>query len=110
MLAAMKVGHGKDGKPESSMPVTGGRFLYTGEGCPRQALHTDFEVNKRRDPHKVPGYFAVCTGQYEAQLSVVPYSYRYLRYSSGAIGVLSNAVKAKKIWIPPYSVFFGSRD
>ena len=104
------MGHGKDGRPEMAMSVTGRKFLYTGEGCPRQALHTEFEVNERRDSHNVPGDFAVCTGQYGAHLWAVPYSHRYLRYSSVAIRVLFNSVKAKKIWIPPYSVFFGRGD
>ena len=110
MRAAIRMVNGMDGKPEMAMPVTGGSFLCTSEGFPRQELHTELEVNKQRHSIKVPGYFAVCTGQYEAHLRDVLYYHKYLCCSSGEIRVISNAVKAKKIWIPPYSVFFGRGD
>ena len=110
IAAAMRLGKEKQGEDAMTIPVSGGRFLYTGKGCPRQVLHTDFEVNRRRDPNKLPGYFAVCTTGIESPLWVVPGSHLFLRRSSEAMRKIAEGVTVIKIVIPPWSILFGRGD
>ena len=41
------------------VPVTGGRILITGENCPRQVAHNDFQVLGKKDLHSFPRYFMI---------------------------------------------------
>ena len=104
IIAAMRLGrHGttRTGVDAMKIPITGGRFLLTGKGCPRQTLHTDFEVLDSGKGEDVPGYFVVCTSGAATPLWVVRHSHVYLRQGALALEHLSKGVKAQKVTIPP---------
>ena len=93
-----------------SIPKSGGRFLLTGKGCPRQILHTDFGVEDDRELSRVPGYFLICTSGAETPLWIVDNSHFYLQQSSGLWPYLSKGLVARKVIIPPYSILIGRGD
>jgi len=96
------------------IPDTGGRFLYTGKGCPRQSLHTDFAAYRDNgspdEATAANGFFALVTGKDASALHVVDYSHTYLKAYDSELPYLSKAVHAKLVTIPPFSVFIGRGD
>ena len=40
---------------EMYVSVTGGRLLITGENCPRQVAHNDFQVPGKKEMDSFPG-------------------------------------------------------
>ena len=60
LLALLKL-HGKNSE-KLVVPNTGGRFLITRKGCPRQKPHNDFQVRDCSE-EKEPGYFIIVSGQ-----------------------------------------------
>ena len=69
LLACLKVWSNRGRKQEKMyMPKTGGRFLLTSRGCKRQVLHSDFNIEPKKntsilDKDFNPGYFALCSGE-----------------------------------------------
>ena len=113
ILAAMRLGGEDMALPAVDTlktPRSGGRFLLTGEGCPRQALHTDFQVEEGSRLSELPGYFLICTTGEATPLWVVDHSHFFLRRPPQALHVLSRGVVARKVIIPPYSVLIGRGD
>lgn len=94
--------------PEMTVPRTGGRFLLTGEGCPRQTTHQDFPT--RSSMEKCPGYFALATGMHSTPIWACENSHLYVFGTAKEIRAFSKAAKLKKIIIPPYSLFIGRGD
>ena len=105
-----KVGSSSFGVEAMAVPKTGGRFLLTGKGCQRQYLHTDFAVGSTPDEKRVPGYFVLCTTRSPTPLWVVNHSHFYLGETDKVKQALSNAVFARKVLIPPFSVLIGRGD
>ena len=113
IIAAMRLdfdGSERRGTRSMSVPVTGGRFLLTSRDCPRQRMHTDFEVNQYRSPTRNPGYFVVVTSANPSPIWVVDGSHFSIRHPGEEMKKLSKWTLAEKIMIPPYSVFVGRGD
>ena len=93
----------RDGEWESQVPITGGRFLLTGEGCPDQTGHNDFPTDSRTNP----GYFAITMSQEKTSLLIFPGSHQYVWYDTQDKKSLAETLKMTEITIPMNSVFIG---
>ncbi|KAI0560010.1 hypothetical protein FGB62_128g110 [Gracilaria domingensis] len=93
-------------------PKTGGRFLGTTRKCKRQTLHTDFSglVTKETMNTGNPGYFVMASGKEGFPLWVSAGSHQLVGMNNQQLRVMSEVYPAKKIIIPPYSVFVGRGD
>ena len=94
------------------LPRTGGRFLLTSEGCPRQAPHNDFNhLDERYDPtneNDSPGYFVIINGDDPFPLWVLPGSHKFLNsYSQRRRKLIGDALQMRKIIVPANSCFVG---
>ena len=105
---ALKLGM-KNGEPfELHMPSTGGRWLGTDEGTDVQDIHCDVTV-LLQDFGIVPecaGYFAMVSGSKGFFIWVAERSHILQQCAH----YKNNPVVVKKIYIPPFSFFFGRGD
>lgn len=97
------------------MMKTGGRWVRHGSNCTREQFHTALPRGTRRDiienKHHNPGYFVIVTGESDSALWVVPFSHRQVSAcSTPIVPLLSKALRAVKIIIPPWSIFIGRGD
>lgn len=92
-----------DGKAESWLPATGGRFLLSGEDVVDQCGHNDFAVKDTLSP----GYFVIVSGIRGASLMVCPGSQKYVRYNPGRRELIRRSLQMEEIMIPPLSMFIG---
>lgn len=60
-----------------NFPVTGGRILLTGEGCPAQTGHNDFDQRKG----SAPAFFFITTGHEPTEILVANGSHKGVDYS-----------------------------
>ena len=115
-VAATKLGITGDlNNPVHVCPKTGGRFLLTSDGCPRQTPHTDFPVpvNKTKpfEPNRVCGYFAIVSGDQPVTLWVCPGSHRVVAHpDKEVVKSMAKGMKMELITVPPYSIFYGRGD
>ena len=86
------------------IPVTGGRYLFTGKDCDVQVGHNEFA---QRPTGKTPGYFVMVTGPEAVSLYVVDHSHNWISYPEETKKILIENQHLKKITIPGNSVFFG---
>ncbi len=86
------------------LPVTGGRFLYTGWKAGDQTGHNDFAI---RPAELLPGVFVILTGPQEVALWVMNHSHKYVFYPDSVKKTLCENLRLEKIIIPGNSVFFG---
>lgn len=100
--------------PPLYIPRTAGRFLITGKGCPRQVLHTDFEVTHGGNDYQAapshPGYFVMAAGKDEFPIWVWERSHVFCNALKQAVEQLSSAVVVKKHIVPAYSVLICRGD
>lgn len=90
-----------------SSPRTGGRFLITGKGCPRQAAHNDFQVPERAQKNRCPGYFMITTGKDPSPLWICEYSHHFVFGTRTELHHFAKALNLRKVIIPANSVFVG---
>ena len=90
-------------------PKSGGRFLATGVGCPRQTAHNDFPHDKYdpNDPKSIPGYFFIVSGDAEFPLWVLPGSHWTHNHSHWRRNLIGVFMKMSKIIVPKNSIFIG---
>lgn len=71
-VTAMKLTGCEDGREAICIPKTGGRWLYTTEGCEAQPLHTDFPIltDDERMKNENPGCFPIATGEENSAIRV----------------------------------------
>lgn len=89
------------------MPASGGRFLITGKGCPRQVPHNDFPVPPRDRKDQLPGYFVIANGDDPFPIWVCPGSHKYVFSKALELDMYAKTMKLKKVIVPPRSVFIG---
>ena len=109
LACALRLVNSADGAT-SWIPNSGGRFLATGVGCPRQSAHNDFSHKNYdpKNPKSFPGYFVVVSGDKPFPLWILPGSHLYPRnqtiWRRNLIGLFS---KMQKIVVPKNSMFIG---
>ena len=84
-------------------PNSGGRFLLTGEGCPAQVGHNDFDHRLG----KGAGFFVMVTGAHPTGLWVCDGSHKNVNQSTRRKLQLADVMRMSLIQIPPNSVFIG---
>ena len=85
------------------LPVTGGRFLVTGQNCPPQDGHNDFN---HEDPAG-PGFFIIVTGSDPCNLWIADGSHKNVNQPDSVKAVIAHVMEMDQITIPPHSVFMG---
>ena len=94
------------------VPKTGGRFLLNSEGCPRQVLHSDFDLEQADgmsviDPRFNPGYFMVATGPGDHAVPIWVNKLGHIAlwsWKQEEERRLFRDGEVTKVWIPPSSV------
>ena len=84
-------------------PNSGRRFLLTGEGCPAQVGHNDFDHRLG----KGAGFFVMVTGAHPTGLWVCDGSHKNVNQSTRRKLQLADVMRMSLIQIPPNSVFIG---
>ena len=82
---------------------TGGRFLLTGQDCPPQTGHNDFDHRAGTGP----GFFIITTGHEASGLWVADGSHKDVYCSDKRKAKIVKASRLKLISIPANSVFVG---
>ena len=108
-MIGLKLGVTTGSGTKCMIPASGGRMLVSPPYCRRQVFHVDYDVQALRGkdakcPPNNPGGFALCTGDKEDWLWIVPRSHYGLQRSFVEGKDCGPAYEAEKISIPAYSV------
>jgi hypothetical protein len=85
------------------LPKSGGRFLLTGEHCPAQTGHNDFDHTDSTGP----GLFVIVTGTEDAHLWVASGSHKHVHEPDARKRKMASVIRMTRIDIPRHSVFIG---
>lgn len=82
-------------------PISGGRFLVTGQDCSAQCGHNNFDHNKGTGP----GFFIIATGSEASHLAVGGRSHKNVHLAADSKGMMARFIEMQLITIYVHSVF-----